>query len=86
MVRSNLLKPKLARGELRCIGATTLDEFQQYIEKDAAFERRLQPVYVAVSNHLLASPVSIAVFVQMLMEWILVFHSCFAYMYLLTPG
>ena len=78
MGRSNLLKPKLARGELRCIGATTLDEFQQYIEKDAAFERRLQPVYVAVSNHLSGSPVSIAVFVLVLMELrTLVFHSCF---------
>jgi ATP-dependent Clp protease ATP-binding subunit ClpB len=42
----NLLKPALARGELRCIGATTLDEFRQHIEKDAAFERRFQPVYV----------------------------------------
>ena len=61
MGRSNLLKPKLARGELRCIGATTLDEFQQYIEKDAAFERRLQPVYVAVSNRPSGSPVGIAV-------------------------
>ena len=38
----NLLKPKLARGELRLVGATTLDEYKQYIEKDAAFERRLQ--------------------------------------------
>ncbi|MEQ8788155.1 MAG: ATP-dependent chaperone ClpB [Pirellulaceae bacterium] len=43
---ANLLKPALARGELRCIGATTLDEFRQYIEKDAALERRFQPVYV----------------------------------------
>lgn len=43
---SNLLKPALARGELRCIGATTLDEYRQYIEKDAALERRFQPVYV----------------------------------------
>ncbi len=42
----NLLKPALARGELRCIGATTLDEYRQHIEKDAAFERRFQPVYV----------------------------------------
>ena len=68
MGRSNLLKPKLARGELRCIGATTLDEFQQYIEKDAAFERRLQPVYVAVSNRPSGSPVGICRF-GMLMEW-----------------
>jgi ATP-dependent Clp protease ATP-binding subunit ClpB len=44
---SNLLKPSLARGELRTIGATTLKEYQQYIEKDAAFERRFQPVMVA---------------------------------------
>ena len=42
----NLLKPALARGELRCIGATTLDEYRQHIEKDAAFERRFQPVLV----------------------------------------
>ncbi len=44
---SNLLKPALARGELRCIGATTLDEYRKYIEKDAALERRFQQVYVA---------------------------------------
>ncbi len=43
---SNLLKPALARGELRCIGATTLDEYRKHIEKDAALERRFQPVYV----------------------------------------
>ena len=43
---ANLLKPALARGELRCIGATTLDEFRKYIEKDAALERRFQQVYV----------------------------------------
>ncbi|HET6267241.1 MAG TPA: ATP-dependent chaperone ClpB [Acidobacteriota bacterium] len=43
---SNLLKPALARGELRCIGATTLNEYQKYIEKDAALERRFQQVYV----------------------------------------
>jgi ATP-dependent Clp protease ATP-binding subunit ClpB len=43
---SNLLKPQLARGELRTIGATTLDEYRKYIEKDAAFERRFQPVLV----------------------------------------
>ncbi|MHC4990218.1 MAG: ATP-dependent Clp protease ATP-binding subunit [Planctomycetota bacterium] len=42
----NLLKPALARGELRCIGATTLDEYRQHIEKDAAFERRFQPVFI----------------------------------------
>jgi ATP-dependent Clp protease ATP-binding subunit ClpB len=42
----NLLKPALARGELRCIGATTLDEYRKHIEKDAAFERRFQPIYV----------------------------------------
>ena len=42
---SNLLKPALARGELRAIGATTLDEYRKYIEKDAALERRFQPVY-----------------------------------------
>jgi len=43
---ANLLKPALARGELRCIGATTLNEYRQYIEKDAALERRFQPVLV----------------------------------------
>lgn len=43
---ANLLKPALARGDLRCIGATTLDEYRQYIEKDAALERRFQPIYV----------------------------------------
>ena len=43
---SNLLKPQLARGELRCIGATTLNEYRKYIEKDAALERRFQPVQV----------------------------------------
>jgi ATP-dependent Clp protease ATP-binding subunit ClpB len=42
----NLLKPMLARGELRCIGATTLDEYRQHVEKDAALERRFQPIYV----------------------------------------
>ena len=47
MDASNLLKPKLARGELRCIGATTLNEYQKYIEKDAALERRFQKVNVA---------------------------------------
>jgi ATP-dependent Clp protease ATP-binding subunit ClpC len=43
---SNILKPALARGELQCIGATTLDEYRKYIEKDAALERRFQPIYV----------------------------------------
>ncbi|HHN65864.1 MAG TPA: ATP-dependent chaperone ClpB [Nitrospirae bacterium] len=43
---SNMLKPALARGELRCIGATTVDEYRKYIEKDPALERRFQPVYV----------------------------------------
>lgn len=43
---ANLLKPELARGGLRCIGATTLDEYRKYIEKDAALERRFQPVFV----------------------------------------
>jgi len=44
---SNILKPSLARGELQCIGATTLDEYRQYIERDGALERRFQPVLVA---------------------------------------
>lgn len=44
---ANLLKPALARGELRCVGATTLDEYRQYIEKDAALERRFQPINVS---------------------------------------
>ncbi|MFN2629100.1 MAG: ATP-dependent Clp protease ATP-binding subunit [Gaiellaceae bacterium] len=43
---ANLLKPMLARGELRCVGATTLDEYRKHIEKDAALERRFQPVFV----------------------------------------
>jgi len=43
---SNMLKPALARGELRCIGATTLDEYRKHIEKDAALERRFQPIFV----------------------------------------
>lgn len=47
---SNMLKPALARGELRCIGATTLNEYQKHIEKDAALERRFQPVYVKEPN------------------------------------
>ena len=46
MDAANLLKPMLARGELRCIGATTLAEYREHIEKDAAFERRFQQVYV----------------------------------------
>src|SRR5579885_2227207 len=46
MDASNMLKPALARGELHCIGATTLDEYRKYIEKDAALERRFQPVFV----------------------------------------
>ena len=46
MDASNLLKPALARGELHCIGATTLKEYQKYIEKDTAFARRFQPVYI----------------------------------------
>jgi len=46
MDASNMLKPQLARGELRCIGATTLDEYRKYIEKDSALERRFQQVYV----------------------------------------
>ena len=44
---SNMLKPALARGELRCIGATTIDEYRKYIEKDAALERRFQPIFIA---------------------------------------
>ncbi|PPI86370.1 type VI secretion system ATPase TssH [Candidatus Pantoea edessiphila] len=47
---SNLLKPALARGELHCIGATTLDEYRYYIEKDAALERRFQKIYVSEPN------------------------------------
>jgi len=46
MDASNMLKPALARGELRCVGATTLDEYRQHIEKDAALERRFQPILV----------------------------------------
>src|SRR5690606_15673028 len=46
MDASNLLKPALARGELHCIGATTLDEYRKYVEKDPALQRRFQPVFV----------------------------------------
>jgi ATP-dependent Clp protease ATP-binding subunit ClpB len=46
MDASNLIKPSLARGELHCIGATTLDEYRKHVEKDAALERRFQPVFV----------------------------------------
>ena len=47
MDASNLLKPALARGELHCVGATTLDEYRKYVEKDAALARRFQPVFVS---------------------------------------
>jgi ATP-dependent Clp protease ATP-binding subunit ClpC len=47
---SNILKPALSRGEIQCIGATTLDEFRKHIEKDAALERRFQPIYVEAST------------------------------------
>ncbi|MCK5504270.1 MAG: AAA family ATPase, partial [Thermodesulfovibrionia bacterium] len=47
---SNMLKPALARGELKCVGATTLNEYRKYIEKDPALERRFQPVYVQEPN------------------------------------
>ena len=47
MDASNMLKPALARGELRCVGATTLDEYRKHIEKDAALARRFQPVFVS---------------------------------------
>ena len=43
---SNILKPSLARGEIQCIGATTIDEYRKYIEKDSALERRFQPITV----------------------------------------
>src|SRR5262249_5658365 len=46
MDASNMLKPALARGELRCVGATTLDEYRKRVEKDPALERRFQPIYV----------------------------------------
>ena len=46
MDASNMLKPALARGELHCVGATTLDEYRKHIEKDAALARRFQPVFV----------------------------------------
>lgn len=47
---ANMLKPALARGELRCIGATTLDEYRKYIEKDRALERRFQPIYISEAS------------------------------------
>jgi hypothetical protein len=46
MDASNLLKPALARGELHCIGATTLDEYRKHVEKDPALQRRFQPVFI----------------------------------------
>ena len=50
MDASNMLKPALARGELQCVGATTLDEYRQYVERDAALERRFAPVFVDEPN------------------------------------
>ena len=50
MDASNMLKPALARGELRCIGSTTLNEYRKHIEKDAALERRFQPIYIGEPN------------------------------------
>src|SRR3546814_1286105 len=50
MDAGNMLKPALARGELHCIGATTLDEYRKYVEKDAALERRFQKVFVGAPN------------------------------------
>lgn len=50
MDASNMLKPALARGDLRCIGATTLSEYQKYIEKDSALERRFQPIFITQPN------------------------------------
>ena len=58
MDAANLLKPALARGELRCIGATTLDEFREHIEKDPALERRFQPVFVGEPTSRTRSPSS----------------------------
>ena len=60
MDAGNLLKPMLARGELHCIGATTLNEYRQYIEKDAALERRFQPVMVNEPTVRMPSPSSAA--------------------------
>ena len=48
MDAANLFKPMLARGQLRCIGATTLEEYRKYVEKDAAFERRFQQVCIII--------------------------------------
>ena len=47
---ANILKPALARGELQCVGATTLDEYRKHVEKDAALERRFQPIIVGEPN------------------------------------
>jgi ATP-dependent Clp protease ATP-binding subunit ClpC len=49
---SNMFKPALARGEIQCIGATTLDEYRQYIEKDGALERRFQKVIIEPATQL----------------------------------
>ena len=56
MDAGNMLKPALARGELHCIGATTLDEYRQYVEKDAALERRFQKVFVGEPRWKTPSP------------------------------
>ena len=56
MDAGNMLKPALARGELHCIGATTLDEYRKHIEKDPALERRFQPVFVGEPRSTTPSP------------------------------
>ena len=48
---SNMLKPALSRGEIQCIGATTLDEYRKHIEKDGALKRRFQPIHVQTAEH-----------------------------------
>ena len=74
MDAGNMLKPMLARGELHCIGATTLNEYRQYIEKDAALERRFQPVMV--DEPTVEDTISI---LRGIKERYEVFHGCLLY-------
>jgi ATP-dependent Clp protease ATP-binding subunit ClpC len=57
---ANILKPALARGELQCIGATTLDEYRKHIEKDPALERRFQPVKICPPQMVFGFPFRVA--------------------------
>lgn len=73
MDAGNMLKPALARGELHCIGATTLDEYRKYIEKDAALERRFQKCWL--TNPMLSQPLLFCVAYKSVMSFIMAFKS-----------